>query len=65
MLDLIEKAGDRVIFQPENLDDRDEAQCACFRAGRGVEVMARPTEATSAVLDGFVLQCKPVREDEL
>jgi len=25
MLDLIENAGDRVIFQPENLDDQDEA----------------------------------------
>jgi hypothetical protein len=25
MLNLIENAGDRVIFQPENLEDRDQA----------------------------------------
>jgi len=35
-----------------------------FRAGLGVEVLARPTKVKSAVLDGFVLECAPVWEDE-
>jgi Uma2 family endonuclease len=35
-----------------------------FRAGLRAVVLARPTEVKSAVLDGFVLQCDPVWEDE-
>ncbi len=48
MLNLIENAGDRVIFQPENLEDRDQAFERVLRLypDMRVEIYSLPTGVT-------------------
>jgi Uma2 family endonuclease len=45
------------------LVDPIERKVHVFRPGRKAEVLVAPKQVKSAVLDGFVLKCKPVWED--